>query len=113
MENKLYLTIQIISIICIIAGTTTLTINAIQFNRGCDSCNLYWELENVSEEMIELNKYGLGGYATQNYYCVWTKDRSEVEKINTEIHEQGHILVQNDYPHFCSDIAKEVYYGRD
>lgn len=45
---------------------------------------------------------GLEGiYYADNYYCVWTKDRTEFQISRVEIHEQCHHLVYLDKEHFC------------
>ena len=36
-----------------------------------------------------------------DYYCVWTKGKPSREIIQFDVHEQCHVLTQNDYDHFC------------
>ena len=42
------------------------------------------------------------GYAVNNYfYCVVTDGLSNDEIIEVDVHEKTHILVYNDYEHYC------------
>jgi len=52
------------------------------------------------------NSFDVDNYThyTDKYYCVWTKGRSSKDIADTEVHEQCHVLVLNDYHHFCEDI---------
>ena len=58
----------------------------------CESCKLY---EPTAQHGIN------GLYVTDEYFCVWTKDRSKEIIENTTIHEECHALVWDNYDHFC------------
>ena len=61
----------------------------------CESCQLY----NVDA------KFGITGVfranSTSEYYCVWTKDRTEEQIQKTECHEIQHALINKNWSHFC------------
>ncbi len=43
-----------------------------------------------------------GYYRNDDYYCVWTKDRTEEDINSTDYHEVCHELISKDPIHFCS-----------
>lgn len=44
-----------------------------------------------------------GLYNTNEYYCVWVKDRSPESIFDTASHEQCHHWVFEEYDHFCNN----------
>ncbi len=52
---------------------------------------------NVSKGLVMVE----GVYFTPDYYCVWTKDRTEQEINRTDVHELCHHFVYMDREHFC------------
>ena len=80
---------------------------------GCDYCKTIIEDMARNEGMMDKANYD-GALAnglywpSQDYYCVWTKDR-KIDDINmTDQHEQCHDFVYKNYTHFCGDEK----YGR-
>lgn len=45
-----------------------------------------------------------GLYIDREYYCVWTKDRTVDEILNTTDHEKVHAIIDKDYEHFCGGV---------
>lgn len=44
----------------------------------------------------------LEGYARySDYYCVWTANMTNSQIADIDEHERCHLLVSNDYNHFC------------
>lgn len=50
--------------------------------------------------------YENGIYSSDKYYCVWTGSKNYNDIQKTEIHEQCHSLIDNDYHHFCEEWKK-------
>lgn len=46
---------------------------------------------------------GMNGlyFPSENYYCVWAKNRTFDQQEGTDRHEWCHFLVDNDKDHFC------------
>ena len=42
-------------------------------------------------------------FPNDDYYVVWTKDRTINETEATDKHEYCHYLIDNDYKHFCEE----------
>ena len=50
------------------------------------------------------NKVKVNGvYFEPNYYCIWTKDRTEAQINRTDWHENCHDLVYLQHEHFCGE----------
>jgi len=60
------------------------------------------ERQPMCDGMKENGSVSNGYYKHDNYYCVWTKDRT-IEEINrTDVHEVCHELIHKDTEgHFC------------
>ena len=67
------------------------------YENKCDS----WRLCEVKSKSLDYSLEGI--YNTEGFYCVNTKDRSNEEIATTEQHEIAHVLVDEDYKHFCQD----------
>jgi len=52
------------------------------------------------EEKIELYD---GFYSDENYYCVWTKEKTPEEIANIDEHEKCHVLADKQHEHFCNN----------
>lgn len=60
------------------------------------ACNLDRALELTSKNS------GVNGITFgDEYYCVWTKDKSVEEIYNTTNHELLHVLINKNNKHFC------------
>lgn len=72
---------------------------AVQFDTlsGCESCKMYSMIWNKSQIENGINGY----YNQQDFYCVWTKDRLIEEITITDNHERCHVLIHDNYEHFC------------
>lgn len=65
-------------------------------------CIMYQELRNETMREISSKSNVNGLYiGSQDYYCVWVKDRTLTEIERTDYHEMCHSLVKNNYEHFC------------
>jgi len=63
---------------------------------------MYQELRNETMREISSKSNVNGLYiGSQDYYCVWVKDRTLTEIERTDYHEMCHSLVKNNYEHFC------------
>lgn len=48
-----------------------------------------------------MKRVSMGFYSSDGFYCVRTGDRTLKNIERTEVHEQCHALVYDDYGHFC------------
>jgi len=58
----------------------------------------------IKDKVIVHKNFGrLNGiyYPKEDYYCVWTKNRSISDIEETDRHEYCHALVEKDNKHFC------------
>ena len=66
------------------------------------TCSMYAMIWNKSSIQNGINGY----YMANQYYCVWTANRTEWEINMTVEHEICHDLVRQEYNHFC--LGEEV-----
>lgn len=69
---------------------------------SCNSCDMRFNITNST---------GVNGfYSVNNYFCVWTKDRTSEEIASTTFHELTHYFNYGDKrEHFSKDFDKYNY----
>lgn len=65
------------------------------------------ERSNMCNGLIKEDLFLNGFYRQNEYYCVWTKNRQELDINRTECHEQCHHFVYNDWQHFCNSSTNK------
>ena len=85
----------IIIILCTIVLVVLMSKLIIDYQKGCESCN-------ICTFDINETKFGVNGfYSTIGFYCIWTKDRTAKQIASVVEHEKCHALINKDYEHFC------------
>lgn len=93
-------------LLCMLFVTTLLLLLTIQItseaNKSYEKCKMYDELWNRTETKPN-GYYAYKNYKSNNneFYCIWTKGRSEEEIISTEEHEKCHVSIDKKPNHFC------------
>jgi len=75
-------------------------------NSALDYHNALFQRASLYDTSNYIDSKVNGVYFQPNYYCVWTKGRSEREINRTDWHENCHDLVYLQHEHFCGDVEE-------
>jgi hypothetical protein len=82
------------SLIVIVMGCAIFLLHQIDVGRNYESyamCNATMS-----------DRVGIDGvWFPEGYYCVWVAGKNIEDINNTDAHERCHVLVNNDWDHFC------------
>lgn len=98
--------LQLFSIVCLIFSLGSLIYGYYKVDSIEKDYKERFDTYSMCNLTLSEDNFGINGiYFSDRYYCIWTKGRSEVEMRETEVHEQCHDYVYDEYEHFCGSDA--------